>query len=105
MSPKWPPSFPEDAHGDSSPLSPTLLPLGGEGDSVRRMLRRLSLSLVLAALSACPGPPVVTRFRIEGKVIGLEGSGLGLELNGTELLPVRIPGDFSFDTPIADGQP
>lgn len=69
------------------------------------MLRRLSLPLILAALSACPGPPVVTRFRVEGKVTGLEGSGLGLMLNGTELLPIRIPGDFSFDTPIANGQP
>lgn len=68
------------------------------------MLRRLS-PLILAALCACSGPPVVSRYRIEGKVIGLEGSGLGLELNGSEVLPIRIPGEFSFDTPIADNQP
>ena len=69
------------------------------------MLRRFSLLLIPAVLSACPGPQVVTRFHVGGKVTGLDGSGLGLELNGTELLPVRIPGEFTFDTPLADGQP
>ena len=67
------------------------------------MARRLSVVLALVFFTACPGPKVVARYRVEGKVSGLQGSGLVLQLNGTEDLNVRIEGDFSFDTPLADG--
>jgi hypothetical protein len=44
-------------------------------------------------------------FSVGGTVTGLTGSGLVLQNNGTEDLPVAQNGSFTFTTPIASGAP
>ncbi|MDP1823928.1 MAG: hypothetical protein Q8L48_11825 [Archangium sp.] len=65
---------------------------------------RFLVVLALTLFTACPGPKVVSRFRVGGNLVGLEGSGLVLQLNGIEELPVLIGGEFTFGTPVEGGQ-
>lgn len=64
------------------------------------MARRLTVVLALTFTASCSAPPAVTRYRVGGTVTGLEGSGLVLQLDGANDVPVRIDGEFSFDLPV-----
>ncbi len=64
--------------------------------------------LALVALSACnggghSGTGPTTTYTIGGTVTGLTGTGLVLEDNGGDNLPVTANGTFTFATPVASG--
>jgi len=69
--------------------------------------------ILVAVMSACedaeivppppPAPPPVTTFKVGGSVSGLQGSGLVLQLNGADELPVSTNGQFLFPKPLKKG--
>ncbi len=69
------------------------------------MARRLAFALTLAFTASCSAPPVVARYRVGGTVTGLEGSGLVLQLNGSDDVVVRTNGEFTFDLPVPNFEP
>lgn len=73
---------------------------------------RMALMVTMAGgLTACgetevvppPPPPPPTKFTVGGSVTGLVGSGLVLQLNGADDLPVGANGNFNFPKPLAKG--
>lgn len=50
-----------------------------------------------------PPPSAPASFEVSGTVSGLSGSGLVLQLNGTNDLPVSADGPFAFPTALQDG--
>ncbi|MBS1151569.1 MAG: hypothetical protein H6Q89_3267, partial [Myxococcaceae bacterium] len=66
------------------------------------MARRLVLALLLTGFASCSSKPLATRYRLEGTVSGLKGTGLVLQLNGGDDLPVRLDGVFMFGPVLAD---
>ncbi|MBA8887413.1 hypothetical protein FHW12_001627 [Dokdonella fugitiva] len=68
---------------------------GGNGDDATIRAQNLNLDGTL-------GTPVAT-YTIGGSVSGLVGSGLVLQLDGANDLPVSADGGFTFAAPLADG--
>lgn len=75
-----------------------------------RMVCAVSMGAMIAGLAGCdnsekapPPPPKPTAFAIGGSVSGLPGSGLVLQLNGANDLPVSANGNFKFPRPLAKG--
>jgi 6-phosphogluconolactonase len=73
-----------------------------------RVIRALTLTPVLVALSTCGGTsgssdPPPTDYRVGGTVNGLSGSGLILELNGGSELPIGTNGAFTFASSLSSG--
>lgn len=72
---------------------------------------RLVLATLLAALSpackksdsAAPPPPTVAGYRVGGTVTGLTGTGLVLQNNGGDDLPIAAEGGFVFASPVESG--
>jgi len=72
--------------------------------SFKSLLRHISLILFIGFLSGCIDETDETlSYSVGGSVTGLIGSVI-LQNNGEDTLTVSIDGDFSFDTPIADGE-
>jgi hypothetical protein len=68
------------------------------------------LLLLLALLAACgsddkddDGDGALTTYSLSGTVSGLTGSGLVLQNNGSDDLPLNSDGSFSFATELSDG--
>jgi hypothetical protein len=78
---------------------------------VMQMVCAVSIGAMIAVLAGCdnsekaapPPPPKPTSFAIGGSVSGLPGSGLVLQLNGANDLPVSTNGRFSFPKPLTKG--
>ena len=74
-------------------------------------VRTALIVTMIGGLAACgekevappPPPPAPTNFPVGGTVSGLLGSGLVLQLNGAEDLPVSANGNFRFPRPLAKG--
>jgi len=62
----------------------------------------VSLAIVPFLLSSCGGKPA-SKYTIGGTVSGLSGSGLVLQDNGGDNLPVSANGSFTFATAVASG--
>ena len=67
-----------------------------------QLIRSSPLSLIAAALLLVACPPAPT-YTVGGTVTGLAGTGLVLQNNGGDDLPVTSDGAFTFATPIASG--
>ncbi|MHB8875294.1 MAG: hypothetical protein ACYC8T_16535 [Myxococcaceae bacterium] len=67
------------------------------------MARRLAFALVLAFLASCQTKPIAVRVQVGGNVQGLVGSGLVLQLNEGDDLPIRKDGPFLFGTLLPKG--
>lgn len=73
-------------------------------------VRRALMVTVIGGLAACgesevvtPTPPPPSNFTVGGSVSGVEGSGLVIQLNGADDLPVSAGGNFNFPRKIAKG--
>ena len=86
--------FWESVKGDAD-LDPWLTNIEADGDGYNFGVRMWA-DFTLAG----PAPPPVT---IGGTVTGLEGSGLVLQNNGTDDLPMDSDGSFVFATPLIPG--
>lgn len=71
------------------------------------LLRSLGVGSVFCLLAACSSSSnsstTVARYSIGGTVTGLTGSGLVLQDNGGDALPIAANGSFVFPTKLADG--
>ncbi len=69
-----------------------------------KLIGVLVLSLLLGGCSGGGGgDPIEDSYTVGGTVTGLAGSGLVLQNNGGDNLPISADGSFTFDTHITDG--
>jgi hypothetical protein len=83
----------------------------GKGEMTKRAFLLLATLGILLFLSACgggnstpPPPPPPVTYTISGTVFGLSGTGLTLQDNGSNNLPVSAIGAFTFSIPVVSGK-
>ncbi len=72
------------------------------GGVVVRGLRYMAILAVAASLSSCL---FTVKYTVGGNLSGLEGTGLVLEVNGTDSLTFSSNGAFTFSSSVAKGDP